>query len=488
MNSLSYVYINTGLLHPVEKSILEYIKNNSLNMDRFVHLLHAQDAKCGLLEYLNVLSNALAILLVSDQNQKKDLARAFSFLMYFYQWEEIQLCSSMHYLIHVLLNKNKNPIIPKQLLRGATPLHWNDHLHSMNLPFINHHAMIGVIWILIGHLDKNKAFIIAAQRLAQWHMNTLDQDFFPFAGLFSREKDYSLQKLLCSNYIFFHTLGQILSENQWKDIAQKQLTYLNKFKTTLSLPILPFAISYWLEKQNYKSTLSPKTFALEKLIYDPSTSLIGYRTKKYGIVCTLNGSNTGMGCIHVNNIRIVNFGPQMPPLSNSSSFGFEKSCIDAKKEPANISFDSTQETFTLKNTVKLISNKSIFHRNVFSGTWMDVNINFSPFHLKVTTQFLGTSSDTPITFVFYVQATTCTLHSGYKLKSLDQYQSYVQNVYLQDNNNQICITAEGSFEQMRIIPLSEDNSYWNANFLIAYYLESLPSNYSWDILQTNEAI
>ena len=53
----------------------------------------------------------------------------------------------------------------------------------------------------------------------------------------------------------------------------------------------------------------------------PSLATVGYKGDHIFSIFTLMGINSGMGCIHIEDVKILSFGPQTYPLGEMKNYG-----------------------------------------------------------------------------------------------------------------------------------------------------------------------
>lgn len=189
------------------------------------------------------------------------------------------------------------------------------------------------------------------------------------------------------------------------------------------LPNTPFF--YFLYKAGIQIKISPTI----------STDLIAW---------TLNGSKAGMGAAQLGTARILAFGPHGHPLSNAHLFGIceagtEWCCAAAQKD-----------------------------------VWFQVEPSSSGFSLHT----LGVVFEKPIALVFYVKANECQIEGKvFKPKSLQRFVGEASTVHFEGSS--IAIDRPLKIE---LIPLAGNQSFWGADFLVAFWLSPLSSKISFTII------
>ncbi|MBA3816400.1 MAG: hypothetical protein H0X29_07755, partial [Parachlamydiaceae bacterium] len=120
-----------------------------------------------------------------------------------FAWDELQLVAIHQALCAHLLGQSAKDLIIHQNVNGSVPLEWGGHWSWGAIPHSRFHAELGFLWCLYGQLTGNASLFKAAESLANWQLNTFDDQYFPHVGLFSQEEDASESKLLINNYLLF---------------------------------------------------------------------------------------------------------------------------------------------------------------------------------------------------------------------------------------------------------------------------------------------
>jgi hypothetical protein len=153
------------------------------------------------------------------------------------------------------------------------------------------------------------------------------------------------------------------------------------------------------------------------------------------IVWTLNGSKAGAGAMRLGSVRVLAFGPHGHPLTHSNLFGICEAgskwfCSAAQKE-----------------------------------VWFQVEANSSSFSLHS----LGISFEKPMAFAFYVKAGECRIGERvFKPKSLQRFLGEASAVQFDGATLEIDRPLK-----IELIPLAGSQSFWGADFLLAFWLSPL---------------
>ncbi len=237
----------------------------------------------------------------------------------------------------------------------------------------------------------------------------------------------------------------------------------------------------WLEQYKIYSSAA---LSLPENIYDPSTALVGYRSTSQHVICTLHGGHTGLGMLRVEDIEIVNYGPQYLPLSDCQGFGIEGNALSDQGIRRSM-IEGRRQTFVLKGCTRLIDqpSSSPFDIGQFRGIWLEVVQEFKRPHFYLKTTFLGLDGWESVAFSFFVKARCCRTQSQQMLypRTLERYEGEVQTLIFE--GHQAALELRSLFTQgtLKVIPLGGGNNFWGADFLVAYLLHSDQRQYQWHI-------
>ncbi|KIC71387.1 hypothetical protein [Candidatus Protochlamydia amoebophila] len=392
---------------------------------------------------------------------------------------------SQYFRILVALNhaltKMSVPEVGISLLEsGAALIDLQEYSSWQAFPYIPHHLEFGIYLSILVYLTKRDDLKKSLIRLGKWQLNTLDANYKPLTALFVREQNGDPEENLLLYYLFFHCLTAITEENEFisaLEALSKQLKNRNYSKKIHPL---------WILIESFFKRLPEKTtfFTLPEHIYDPSTSLVGYRSSNGCTVCTLHGGRTGLGCIKLKDVEIVNFGPQYLPLSECLGFGIEgnhlsdhglrKSIIELKKQG-----------FSLKGCTRLVDqpSSSPFQIGLFRGIWLEVTQELVQDRLNLKTTFLGLDGWEGTAFSFFAKAEKCRIKGVKTLLpgTLDRYEGNAQQISLESKAASLNLNIPSFEGTVQVIPLAGKHDFWGANFLIAYILHSDQKNYHWQI-------
>lgn len=398
-------------------------------------------------------------------------------------WNELQLaCMYQALCMHLLDLPVEKPVI-HQYAEGAAPLEWGNRWSWGNIPHNKFHAQLGFLWCLYGHLTEDPLYIKAAESLAEWQFNIIDHRYIPLIGLFTQEEDAAEQQLLVDNFLLNHAVSIFADRAEMSEVAAKQYVHISS-QPNIEFSSLQLAYDRWLSKYCCKEPSGQPS--LPTFFKDDHTLLAGYRSASTNVVSTLAGGGSSIGCFHREDVHIVSFGPQHLPLGDCRGFGIENNLDSLSSTQINIS--ESKRAYHIQGTVRMsprpkTSNTGASFRNgEHSGMWIEIEQNFYNEQLIIETTFYGLYDIGNLAFVFFAKAGSCIVDGkNVNLRSFDRYQGPIKNIIFQGKEAAITIESKLNQGEMQVIPLGGGNSFWGADFLVAYLLDSRVPGYSWTI-------
>lgn len=289
---------------------------------------------------------------------------------------------------------------------GMVCLLENEFFPWEGLPYPYEHAKHGIELVKNGKLEK-------AQAMVRFQEATLDHHKKPLLFFFRQEGGYSYQDLEKANFLFFESVG-----------------------------IQPAETCQFVDSQ---------------------LGIVAIRDQHQTMVCMGSGCKSGMGAYLIENSGVINFGPQLLPLGDCSGFGL-----------AGRGNKITANSHLLSYQCRLAAPH---HRNTgipwlrdsgYSGAWIESLCNISPEGLKISGKLMGFRSQNDFLITFFGKGKACYVAGSHKLcpRSLDRYQGPAQKIVLEE----VSIYPEEGFHHMEVVPLAGDESFWGADFLIAFQL------------------
>lgn len=396
-------------------------------------------------------------------------------------WQDLQLCSALKSLCRFLLDLPVQLPNPRQLSSGFAPIESGNHWNYVKLPFFPFHAETGLYWALIGHLFRDSNFLIAASKLADWELNLLDHQYYPFTGILCQENDVALDRFFISRYLLFRAASSFSGRLDLNYAASMQLVHLqNLSQKKICLP--EFALDSWLDA-NGTDAKSEIEKPLSSSIFDLSNGLAGFRSPKECLISTLTGNGTGIGAFYREDVRMVSCGPHQLPLGDCQGFG-----ISQANHPV-FQGEADEKKFFIQGTVKAGASRKVdealalYREGKESSDWLEIKQTFDNGNLKIQTYFLNPSAIETVSFVFFVKGALCKINQKEEIRpcSLKGFSGPVQPIQINGQKSQLLFLGDDNCPEMQVIPLAGGDNFWGADFLIAYFLKKNICHYSWQI-------
>lgn len=274
------------------------------------------------------------------------------------------------------------------------------------LPYPLQHAKLALLYQQMGKSEL-------AKQMVGWQSATVDHAQKPITSLFLQERGASLAELEQANHDFFEQLGY----------CADQPLYLHK-----------------------------------------DLGFVSYKLPHSTHLCVGSGCKSGMGASLTDHGGIINYAPHLCEMWETHSFG-----LAGRAE--NFQFEKTEGGFELSYRTRLAAPHEretgvpYLQDSGFSGLWIECSQKLEANALSTNCSFEGVNPLEGVTFSLYGKGAICSVAKSHKLapRSLDRYEGPVQSIEVGGVKVEI---GEG-FDQMQVIPLAGDESFWGADFLIS---------------------
>lgn len=356
----------------------------------------------------------------------------------------------------------------RKINQGIVPSNTKSYVSRETVASQPYYAEIGILWSIIAQLLQDEKWIKIVESMAEWHLHTLDHDFFPFVGAFTPESQGSLIHILTANYLLFLNAGKLSGRRDYIYAAERQLEHLQSFDENGSIRVMTPIIETWL---GHLSPTPSSAFQLPATICDERAAVLGNRSEQLSWFLTMQGKGSGFGSIHKKDLRIVSFGPQHLPLGNCLSYGIESLFL-----PPSLAI--TESEFSIKGTVC----SSPETKAPADRIWIDAKMSYRKDHFEIESTFMNFEMDN-FAFVFFVKAQSCYVDGQYEVKprSLENFQGKAQKITLIGKDTMLVIQGDPKSHMMQVIPLSGRENFWGADFLIAFLQKPDPLPFKWTI-------
>jgi hypothetical protein len=489
-------FANLASASPLEQVVGAYLSNTSIDgrlIEKAVACENVLEQET-LWSFVEKWRKTLALLLILKERDllqpcRHLLLERVNVLKRYAVWEEFQLLSVYQAVAALLLGKPCKEVGISQLSGGACPLEaGSGHWPWSEVPHTVFHAELGILLCLYAVLSGKADYRHTAERLAEWHLNTLDHEYSPFSGLFSQEGVVCKELLLVYNFLLYDALAKETGRADFALVAEKQREQIQGQcgNERLRIPSFHAILEYQLVKET-AAVASNLEFSLPKAFSDHSLALAGCRLAKSSSVATLFGGGSGMGCFHCQDVQVVNYGPQHMPLGDCRGFGIEGG---GRLLGSHVKSVSTRDGHYAVEGVARLSSQRDFDKSSLAvlssqhgGFWIDVKQRFEQGRLSIEAFFNGFADLSSLFFVFFVKAPMC-LVGGKKIvkpRSFERYQGEVRTLQFQSKHASIVIDGSKELPEMSVIPLGGGENFWGADFLVAYPCSKEQRRYSWQL-------
>jgi len=305
------------------------------------------------------------------------------------------------------------------LASGAIPLFRKGFFPWEALPYPLQHAQLGILLLQLEDREMHKL----AHDMALFQEATLDHQKKPIYALMQQEGAASHFALEEANRNFFEAIR-----------------------------LTPANISHFV---------------------DHTLGMISKRTETASLLCIGSGCKSGMGAFLSQDAGVLNFGPQVLPLDDCAGFG-----LAGRAQKIFIQDTSNYFSLLLQSRLAFPSQRSTQFFNLqdsgYSGLWVESEISGDLNNISISVHFDGFRPLSRIAFSFFGKGEACLIAGSHKLnpRSLDRYQGPAQPLSFVGKKGRVCIEAMEGVAGMQVIPLAGDASYWGADFLVAYTLDT----------------
>ncbi len=386
-----------------------------------------------------------------EENLRPSLAKLVATLNNFPLFNEFQLWSALKAVNCHLTGLLYTPPTVIQGASGAAPLITADLLPWALTPLQPFHPQLGLAWAILGHLTGCDTYLAAAERIASWQLNLLDERGEPAPALFTQEGDPSP---LLPLGVLFEATGR-------------------RYLTSESLGEPWEAIRTWAAERVPHLT----DLQLARTICDPHSALVGVRSQHHSAWATVKGGATGLGSFVHKDVALLAYGPQHFPLEDCRGFGIET--VDSEQP----TLQSDNAHFLLHGLTRLtaLPDDEGFRQGTPSSVWLQVRQELTPQSLAIDVRFHSLVPLDKIAFSFYVKGVQCRLDDGTFIEadSLQGFEGPVQAVEIIGQTKKLHLSSLPGRGKMRLVPLPGGDRFWGANFLIATLLDPSCSDYHW---------
>ncbi len=308
---------------------------------------------------------------------------------------------------------------------GAVSLYDRSFFPWKGLPYPLEHAKLALLLHQLGYTE-------VAKKMAVWQRATLDHAKHPIYSFFLQEKGCSYDALKQANLDFFNVMGE-------------QPAFEN-----------PFVHNH--------------------------LGIVNFQKPGTTILCAATGCKSGMGVFYNEDAGIINYGPSLTEMWDCTGFGLAG-------RAHKFLYEKTTEGFDLSYHVRLAAPHpretgfATLQDSGFSGLWMNCKQSLLGNALDTSCSFEGIGALSALTFSLFGKGRVCIVAKSHRLapRSLDRYEGPCQIIEFEGDLGKVSVEPKDGIDQMQVIPLAGDESFWGADFLISFKMKSFPIQFSFNL-------
>jgi hypothetical protein len=326
---------------------------------------------------------------------------------------------------------------------------------QVRLPIPKIECQIAALAALLGILQKDQELIDHAATMAE----TLTADWqnadCPFLSLWSKSSEFNSSEILLSYYLMLVSVEHF---EKGALLFQRYISEGDHFQAPVFFTLLE---DFFYELKTEKISAKPNSL-LKTIHHNPNKAAAYFMEPKWQVALTMQGMNTSMGALRGGGVEITAFGPQFSPLSSSEGFGI---CRPAGFEESQ--FQEREGSFTFNAWSNLTADGRV-KRDAWIGLKAEVSSG------KCLLKF---SVPDPVSekyaVSFYVKAKNCSADQNKPLlrKSLSGFTGRAKKVFCRGEGELLIEPNQETF--VHIIPLAGKGFFWDADFLVAFEMDSL---------------
>ena len=369
--------------------------------------------------------------------------------------KQLQLKKGYDALICYLLDQTKKIIPFDQVNEGAILYRY--------LPYPLHNAEMGLIALYLGLIWNDLPLLKKGLKWAQFSLSLYDAVGRRFEGIWLKEKEFPMTCREDACALLFEVVAQ-LCPNLKSSVVFSKKPYTDPF--------------IFLFKKAFQELFFPMTsFPLSFSSINGSLGVFRYTFGEMHAMCTLVGENTGVGCIHKKEVKIVSMGPHYFPLGDSDYYGIFRTSDGAQSGLRDVKIELKEDRGFLQGWTRLYHPQFEKRKN-----WVFLRVECKKERIDLEVQLNENPLLDPLFYVFFISAETAVLSENvvFYPAILDQYQGKVDKFLFKKGAETLTIFPH--FEgEMTLIPLAGKSYFWSANFLLAFSLDKKLFSYRWTV-------
>ncbi len=340
-----------------------------------------------------------------------------------------------------------------------------------HLPKLQLLAEKALLLCLAGVQMQNLELINSAVKCCYFLKQLVDPSgFFP-SGLWIKESEYNNLDILTAYTTLFCFSYFVTSNEEYKVVYEKLLAQfqVQLEKESSVLPLYPLMTKY-LQKLCESNPLLYTGLEFSRDDFSDINKLFGLATftsDVFHLSVTCSGFQSGIGSLSKGDVKIVSMGPHLHPLGDSKSFGIHRLPLLKERSFKDIQCSDKENEGLFSGWTRIVSSD-----NALSDSWLYIQSKLDAKKCFLNFEIKHQQQKKDVYIAFFVRAEKATISTNFHLLpgSLDRYLGKAEKITLDCGRSSLKLSTDSKTE-MQVIPLAGHNYFWDADFLVAYYLE-----------------
>lgn len=369
------------------------------------------------------------------------------------------LYSSYFLSIATLLAKAQLPT-SYQLLVSLNP-------KSFATPVLN--AEHGILCFLQGVLLQDRSYIQQGLEIAFLQQEYLDAYGNIFKGAVCQESQCSDEEIYWIYSLLFSLGSFFLPDQKIMTQAYKSLSgFLEENIETTTEKTFFFSLLhiFFRKKLSQLPQLTEQAYEISTCFVEGSGLTVKHLSKTSSVLCSAGGKGLGFCFMKKNQVEFVSIGQSQGNIGEMVAFG---SWFDYDKIPQKplVRIESSEKGFYFNTWLKCVDPA----QEQFSKNWFHVCCILESERLDICVKPTNFLEEDLLHLLFFVKADKVIVDQTFHLSphTLDRYEGKVATLsFFKDNHPVFLESSLGT--TMKVIPLSGQQHFWGAEFLVAYTL------------------
>lgn len=294
-----------------------------------------------------------------------------------------------------------------------------------------------------------------------------------FKGAIRAESHDSDQAILALYGLLFSVASFFLAEDSYLSELNKHFSSTWMQSSSLSEQdgcfVYPMLYAFFQRSLKAAFPLAQHIFETPSIAHNLSFARVKHTAQHSAFLCSALGNGLGFAFMKKHHVEFLSIGPQIGTVGEMSGFGIAPSFKKTSEYADNITTTSSVKGFYFSTWLPCMH--TVEKASSASKTWIHVNALCEEQKLDLSLKVLHVQESQEVSLVFFVKADKVIVDQMIHLQphTLDRYEGKAAS--LQFFKGKQPVTLEASLDGvMKVIPLSGQEHFWGAEFLIAYTL------------------